>query len=111
MDANLMSCPSCGHSVNSTAGACAYCGATIAGGGAKEQTAEEIAGQEAISSVTEAPPQPAGIPAASGMSEATGETMAVSEKPSESIPVQQAPVEPAPADPGGPAGESEILPS
>jgi hypothetical protein len=109
MDANLMNCPSCGHSVSSTAGACAYCGAIIAGGGAKEQTAEEIAGQEAISSETEAPAQPAETPAPAGMAEATGETMAASEKPSESIPVQQAPVEPAAAEPGGPAGESEIL--
>jgi len=110
MDANLMSCPSCGHTVNSTAGACAYCGATIAGGGVKEQTAEEVAAEEALPSASESPVQPAEMTSADGMSEETGKTMAASEMLSESIAAQQALVEPDAADSGEPEAETEILP-
>ena len=117
MDANLMSCPSCGHTVSSSARACAYCGVTIASGDVKEQTAEEIAGEEALptvseypAGVSESPVQPTEMPSAAGMSEETGKTMEASDKRSESIPVQHALVEPDAADSGEPEAKPEILP-
>ncbi|MDJ0816642.1 MAG: hypothetical protein QNJ58_10595 [Desulfobacterales bacterium] len=40
MDSNLMSCPTCGHSVSNAAGACAYCGAMMTEN--EQQPTEEI---------------------------------------------------------------------
>ena len=47
MDSNLMSCPTCGHSVNSIAGACNYCGAIVEDNGPPPQAENKATGEKA----------------------------------------------------------------
>jgi hypothetical protein len=102
MDPNLMSCPTCGHAVSSTAGACTYCGAIISRGGDKDQTAAQIAAKETQSTVSEPPEQSAEIPLAVELTEEE----AAAGRPSESVLAQQMPAEPIAAESAEPATEA-----
>ena len=57
MDTNPMNCAKCGHAVNETAAACAYCGAAISSGDSPPQPDVELQGTTAQSA--EPPSQPA----------------------------------------------------
>ena len=54
MDPNLMSCPTCGHSVSQSAGACTYCGALVEENGPPPQADKIDIGEKAP--VVETPP-------------------------------------------------------
>jgi hypothetical protein len=53
MDANLINCSNCGHSISSAAKICAYCGASISEGEPVRQTDERIPGEPALSTDAE----------------------------------------------------------
>jgi hypothetical protein len=54
MDATLQRCPNCNHTVSSSVGNCAYCGAKMSAGEPQGQAVEKIASEETRSS----PPPP-----------------------------------------------------
>ncbi len=112
MDPNLMSCPTCGHAVSGTAGACTYCGAIIARGGDKELPADPIPAEETQSTVPEPPVQSTEIPPAAEISpavempEEVDNPRTAAGKPSESVLSQQMPAEPIAAGSAEPATEA-----
>ena len=109
MDPNLMSCPTCGHAVSGTAGACNYCGAIISREGNKDQTTDQIAAEETQPTVSESPVQSAEIPPAVEMPEEADNTRSAAEKSSESVLSQQMPAEPIAA--GSAESVTEAAPS
>jgi len=54
MDPNLMSCPTCGHSVSNIAAACTYCGGILVKKGQQPQPDDTGPGENAL--VAESPP-------------------------------------------------------
>jgi hypothetical protein len=99
MDANFMSCPTCGHAVsNKNAGACAYCGAIFSKGGAKAQSDEKIAAEETPATVSEPPVKSAARPPAAETSKDPDNAGPAADKPSESILSQQEAAETIAAD-------------
>jgi len=54
MDPNLMSCPTCGHSVSNISGTCTYCGAMVLDANQQPQPEEKEVGE--IAQVTDSPP-------------------------------------------------------
>ncbi len=109
MDTNLMSCPTCGHSVSNVAGACAYCGAMMSEAGQPRQADNKAAGEKA--QVAESPPplpqaqtRPADI-----ISEEAGEIPSAAAEPSESDVSQQPADSPATADALEPAAEAQAV--
>ena len=106
MDSNLMSCPTCGHSVNNTAGACAYCGAMMA----EEEQQPQIDEKEVVekAQVAESPPLEE-IPPADITSDEAGETPLAATGQSESNVSQPLADSPAAAETSEPAMEAETV--
>ena len=107
MDSTLMSCPTCGHSVNSSSGHCTYCGAVISQRGAKKQLDGKIAAEETPASPSEPPEQPAAMSRAAVMSEAGEKERTAAAKPPESILAPKGPAESVAAESAEPTGDAE----
>ena len=57
MDSNLMSCPTCGHSVSNAAGACTYCGAMMSEE-VQQSQAEDTKVEGKVQAAVSPPPLP-----------------------------------------------------
>jgi hypothetical protein len=109
MDTNLMSCPTCSHSVSNAAGACAYCGSAMVEEQQQPQADDKDVGQKA-QMVESPPPLPQKeIPAADIISDEGGEIPLVATEHSESYVFQQAADSPATAETSEPATEAETV--
>lgn len=106
MDSNLMSCPTCGHSVSHGAGACTYCGAIVDESGQPPQADNTDIGEQA--QVTASPPPlPHQQTAAVGeMPDETGGNPLAAPEQSESDAPQQTADSPAPEKTVKPATEA-----
>ena len=107
MDSTLMSCPTCGHSVNSSSGNCTYCGAAVSVRGSEEQPDDPIAAEETSASQSEPSEQPAAMPRAAEMSEDADNVRTTAAKPPESILAPKGPAESVAAESVDPAGDAE----
>ena len=98
MDPNLMSCPTCGHSVKQSAGACTYCGALVEENESPPQADKKDIGEKAP--VAETPPT---LPhqqthPADQISDEAGERLVAAPEHSESDVFQQPADSPATAE-------------
>ena len=109
MDSNLMSCPTCGHSVSNIAGVCAYCGEMMVKEGQQSQTEEKELGENA-QVVESPPPLPQDeIPPTDKISDEAGETPLAATGQSESNVSQQPADSPAATETSEPATEAKTV--
>ena len=97
MDSNLMNCPTCGHSVNTAAGACAYCGAIVSEGEQTQQSEEKLKVEEPQAVESAAPPQQAETPPTAAISDEASDTPAADPEQADSETADQTPQVPEPA--------------
>jgi len=109
MDTNLMSCPTCGHSVSNVAGACAYCGAMMAEAGQPPPADNKDAGGKAQVAASPPPlPQAQTRPADKIFDEAAEIPLAAKEHPESDV--SQPPTDsPATAETLAPAPEVQAV--
>ncbi len=98
MESNLMNCQTCGHSVSSAAGACAYCGAIMSEGEQNQLTDENIVAQESRATESAAPLPQEEAPSAAEMSDEVIETSAAAKEQSDADRSKQLPEVQAPVD-------------
>ena len=101
MDSNLMNCPTCGHSVNTAAGACAYCGAIVSEEEPNQRSEDNSVPDEPKAAETVSPLTEAETPPTAAISEYSDQVIdspVADKKPADPEFLQQAPQIPEPAD-------------
>jgi hypothetical protein len=112
MDPNLMSCPTCSHTVSNIAEACAYCGAILVKEGQPPQTDDNEPNEPGENAQVVASPPPLSqdeIPPTDKISDEAGETHLAATGQSESNVLQPLADSPAAADTSEPATEAETV--
>ena len=112
MDPNLLSCPTCSHTVSNIAEACAYCGEILVKEGQPPQTDDNEPNEPGENAQVVASPPPLSqdeIPPTDKISDEAGETHLAATGQSESNVLQPLADSPAAADTSEPATEAETV--
>ncbi len=106
MDSNLMSCPTCGHSVSNIAGICNYCGAMMSEEEQQPQSEEKEVVEEAQAAESALPLPQEETPPADVMSDEADDTPSAATEQSDSNLSQQPADPPAVPESSEPATEA-----